>query len=188
MFSPENYHRPAQQGLPTPAVSSSPKVASPALSSVRHTATAAITSTSTTAKRREAEADDEDEVRYTGRRRISNDEHATDSTAQSNSSRIESSRTNSNIQSLRSKLDGPYIFLTDRTIRNESRERAGMASLLRSERFVVKRLLSDESGFYWVFEDTRQGDREAEACYDHFQGRLYNGENMRLELHRRRVN
>lgn len=60
-----------------------------------------------------------------------------------------------------------------------------MASLLQSQQFTAKRICSDERGFYWVFDDTRQGDRQAEACYNHFQGKLFNGEKMRLELHPR---
>jgi hypothetical protein len=193
-FDPDAHYRPVRESLPTPSASNSPKVSSPTSASARRTGSATVSGSPITGKRRAAETDDDDEVRYIGRRRINNDEHATNSTIQTASPRSEASSTSSSpadssTQSIRTQLRyQPYVFLPDRTIRDESRERAAMESMLQKERFAVKGIRTDERGFYWVFEDTSQGDREAEVCYDHFQGRLFNGEMMKLVLHRRRAN
>jgi len=55
------------------------------------------------------------------------------------------------------------------------------AMLDREDRFRVSRIRGDPEGYYWIF-DSEQGDARAASCYQHFQGRLFHGVPMQLEL------
>jgi hypothetical protein len=88
--------------------------------------------------------------------------------------------------SIKSQLvDNPYLFLAASNIWLQRGSLQRMKTMVENAHFSPKHIRADETGYFIVFESSVQGDSQAALCLEHFQGKVFNGNQMEMELHRR---
>lgn len=169
------------KSIPGPGTSSSFKVPSSAPASAKDTSSAVTFGSSNTTKYHRSDTNDEYENRHSSRRQDHNNEYTTNPSPRPNTLRPEP---------LYKPTDDElhyhsYIFLPDSVIRNEDRKEESMRQILRG--FKVDYIRANNDGFFWVFDNTPDGDHYASECFKYFDGRELLGEKIRLQLYKRRV-
>ncbi|KAF4631983.1 hypothetical protein G7Y89_g6143 [Cudoniella acicularis] len=78
--------------------------------------------------------------------------------------------------------NNPFIFISDRNLGVRTNRIALIKTMIENKGFAPKHVRADRVGYYIVFEASVQGDIQAGKCCDEFQGRLFGGVALRLEL------
>ena len=80
--------------------------------------------------------------------------------------------------SIRSEVQSPYIFISDRTLQVRASDMEEMREMIMQRGYHLTHIRADPTGYYWIFRDYY----EAERCLDRFQDFKFHGVPLDLTL------